>query len=325
MSAYLLQMNGILNLTGWQWMFLIQGLPAALIGIVVLIYLRDTPQQAHWLSDDERRELIAMLEEEPRDKPRKAVWAALTDGRVLLLAAIQFGFVLGSYGIGIWLPLILKGRGFSTVEVGFLSTIPYIGAIFGMLLWARVVDRSGRKIGNLLLACLLGAIGLFHPDQFLCTGNDRHQYRRDCHQFSACHLLDHTDRLPDRGGRCWRTGFHQLNRHYGRLRWSVHGGSAQGSDRLVQLRHLGYGRHSCTVCHTQFDALAAGKKSNSPSDFTELKMNHVTNMTLACDSHVHVFDPARFPTHCRAATLPRQPASGSSGSTCTSWAWHGSC
>ncbi|MFC0168587.1 MFS transporter [Pseudoduganella danionis] len=165
MSAYLLQMNGILNLTGWQWMFLIQGLPAALIGIVVLIYLRDTPQQAHWLSDDERRELIAMLEEEPRDKPRKAVWAALTDGRVLLLAAIQFGFVLGSYGIGIWLPLILKGRGFSTVEVGFLSTIPYIGAIFGMLLWARVVDRSGRKIGNLLLACLLGAIGLFASTQ----------------------------------------------------------------------------------------------------------------------------------------------------------------
>lgn len=165
MSAYLLQMNGILNLTGWQWMFLIQGLPAALIGIVVLIYLRDTPQQAHWLNDDERRELIAMLAEEPRDKPRKAVWAALTDGRVLLLAAIQFGFVLGSYGIGIWLPLILKGRGFSTVEVGFLSTIPYIGAIFGMLLWARVVDRSGRKIGNLLLACLLGAIGLFASTQ----------------------------------------------------------------------------------------------------------------------------------------------------------------
>lgn len=165
MSAYLLQMNGLLDLTGWQWMFLIQGLPAALIGIVVLIYLRDTPHQAHWLNDDERRELIAMLAEEPRDKPRKAVWAALTDGRVLLLAAIQFGFVLGSYGIGIWLPLILKGRGFSTVEVGFLSTIPYLGAIFGMLLWARVVDRSGRKIGNLLLACLLGAIGLFASTQ----------------------------------------------------------------------------------------------------------------------------------------------------------------
>lgn len=165
MSAYLLQMNGIMGMTGWQWMFLIQGLPAALIGIVVLVYLRDTPQQAHWLSEDERRELVAMLEEEPRDKPRKAVWAALTDGRVLLLAAIQFGFVLGSYGIGIWLPLILKGRGFSTVEVGFLSTIPYLGAIVGMILWARVVDRSGRKIANLLLACLLGAIGLFASTQ----------------------------------------------------------------------------------------------------------------------------------------------------------------
>jgi MFS family permease len=161
MSAYLLQLNGALGLAGWQWMFLVQGAPAVLIGILVLVYLRDYPQDAHWLTGDERRELIAMLEEEPRHKPRKAVWSALTDGRVLLLAAIQFGFVLGSYGIGIWLPLILKGRGFSTVQVGFLSTIPYLASVVGMMLWAQLVDRSGRKIANLMAACLLGALGLF--------------------------------------------------------------------------------------------------------------------------------------------------------------------
>jgi MFS family permease len=161
LSAYLLQLHGALGLAGWQWMFLVQGLPAVLIGFVVLVYLRDYPQDAHWLSDDERRELIAMLDEEPRDKPKKAVLSALTDGRVLLLAAIQFGFVLGSYGIGIWLPLILKGKGFTTVQVGFLSTIPYLASIVGMILWARVVDRTGRKIVNLMAACLLGALGLF--------------------------------------------------------------------------------------------------------------------------------------------------------------------
>jgi ACS family tartrate transporter-like MFS transporter len=160
MAAYLLKMDGIAGLAGWQWMFLITGLPAVLIGILVAMFLRDRPSDAYWLSEDERRELIAMLAEEAPAKPKKTVWGALTDGRVLLLAAIQFGFVLGSYGIGIWLPLILKGRGFSTVEVGFLSTIPYIAAVIGMIVWARIVDRSGRNVLNLICACLLGAAGL---------------------------------------------------------------------------------------------------------------------------------------------------------------------
>lgn len=160
MSAYLLTMEGLLGLTGWQWMFIIQGLPAVLIGVAVLVFLRDHPKDADWLSTAEREELLAMLEEEPREKPKKALWGALKDGRVLLLAAIQFGFVLGSYGIGIWLPVILKGHGLSTIEVGYYSTIPYIAAVVGMLLWARVVDATGKRILNLVAACALGAVGL---------------------------------------------------------------------------------------------------------------------------------------------------------------------
>lgn len=160
MSGYLLQLNGLMGLTGWQWMYLVEGVPAVLIGFVVLAYLRDHPKDADWLTQEERDELIVMLEEEPRHKPKKALFAALKDPRVLLLAAIQFGFVLGSYGVGIWLPMILKGHGFSTVTVGYLSTIPYITAVVGMVIWARIVDRSGKKILNLLCACLLGAAGL---------------------------------------------------------------------------------------------------------------------------------------------------------------------
>lgn len=159
-SSLLLQLDGVLGMRGWQWMFLVQGLPAVLIGIAVLILLRDHPADAHWLSDEERGELIQMLDEEPRQQPRKALFGALSDGRVLLLAAIQFGFVLGSYGIGIWLPLILKGRGYSTMAVGLLSTIPYIAAVVGMLIWARIVDRNGKTVLNLALACVLGALGL---------------------------------------------------------------------------------------------------------------------------------------------------------------------
>lgn len=161
LSAYLLEMDGLLHLHGWQWMFLLQGLPAMLIGVAVLVYLRDHPRDAHWLTDDERRELLEMLAEEPRERPRKALLAALKDGRVLLLAAIQFGFVLGSYGIGIWLPLILKGHGLSNISVGYLSTIPYVVAVIGMTIWAQIVDVTGKKILNLLLSCLVGAIGLY--------------------------------------------------------------------------------------------------------------------------------------------------------------------
>lgn len=160
MSVWLLQLDGLWGLHGWQWMFLVQGLPAVLIGLVLLARLRDHPRDADWLSQQERDELIRALEDEPRNKPRQALWSALTDGRVLLLAAIQFGFVLGSYGIGIWLPQILKQHGLSVVDIGYLSTIPYIAAVIGMVVWARIVDQSDNKVRHLLLACLLGAAGL---------------------------------------------------------------------------------------------------------------------------------------------------------------------
>ncbi|RDV00613.1 MFS transporter [Trinickia dinghuensis] len=159
-SAALLGLNGLAGLQGWQWMFIVQGLPAVLVGFAVLAWLRDTPEDAHWLTQEERGELIAMLREEPKAQPKKALFSALKDGRVLLLAAIQFGFVLGSYGVGIWLPIILKSHGFTLFSVGMLSTIPYIAAVFGMLIWARAVDRSGRNVFHLASACLLGAIGM---------------------------------------------------------------------------------------------------------------------------------------------------------------------
>ncbi|MFE8646344.1 MFS transporter [Sphingomonas sp. NCPPB 2930] len=160
MSVWLLGMEGMMGLHGWQWMFLLQGLPAVLVGLILLSKLRDRPEEANWLTEEERRELVLMLAEEPRHEPKKALFGALKDVRVLLLSAIQFGFVMGSYGIGIWLPLILKGHELSTLHIGYLSTIPYIAAVIGMLFWARVVDRSGKKVLNLILACLLGAVGM---------------------------------------------------------------------------------------------------------------------------------------------------------------------
>ena len=159
-SVLLLELNGLAGLKGWQWMFLVQGLPACVLGILLLVMIRDTPQEAHWLSPAEREAVIAMLQEERRDRPTGSLRTVFTDKRVLLLAAIQFGFVVCSYGVGIWLPMILKGLGLTNLATGFISAIPYVCATIAMLVWARHVDRGGSKIGNLAASCLLTALGL---------------------------------------------------------------------------------------------------------------------------------------------------------------------
>jgi MFS transporter, ACS family, tartrate transporter len=160
LSGLLLQMNGIWGLAGWKWMFIMQGLPASIIGVVVLLMLRDSPAQATWLSEPERQALTNMLASERREKEKKHFGAALKDPRVLVLTAIQFGFVMGSYGIGIWLPTILKSHGLSVSAISLVSSVPYVFATVAMLTWARAVDRSGKKILNLLLTCLLAAVGM---------------------------------------------------------------------------------------------------------------------------------------------------------------------
>jgi cyanate permease len=101
-----------------------------------------------------------MLSSETHDRPQTSVLGAISDIRVIVLAVVQFGFTLGSYGIGIWLPLILKEFQFSNFTIGVLTFILYLFAILGMLAWAAHADRTGKKIVNLTLACFLGVIGL---------------------------------------------------------------------------------------------------------------------------------------------------------------------
>ena len=159
----LLQMDGIWGLTGWQWLFLLVSLPCIPLGFLTLRVLSDRPETAAWLTSDERRALRDVLASEVRERPHSSLLAALKDTRVLILAAIQFGFTLGSYGIGIWLPLILREYHLSTLTIGWISAIPYLCASVGMIVWARHVDRKGRRIVNLAIACLLGGIGLAAP------------------------------------------------------------------------------------------------------------------------------------------------------------------
>jgi MFS family permease len=159
----LLQMDGIWGWAGWQWLFLLVSLPCIPLGIATLRLLSDRPRDAKWLSQAERNALDEVLASEVRERPPASLLAALADPRVLICTAIQFGFTLGSYGIGIWLPLMLKEYHLSNLTIGWISAIPYLFASAGMILWARLVDEKGRRIVNLAAACLLGGIGLLAP------------------------------------------------------------------------------------------------------------------------------------------------------------------
>jgi MFS transporter, ACS family, tartrate transporter len=159
----LLQMDGIWGLAGWQWLFLLVSLPCIPLGLLTLRLLADRPQDAGFLTPEERDVLDHVLACEVRERPHSSLLSALKDVRVLICTAIQFGFTLGSYGIGIWLPLMLKEYHLSNFTIGWVAAIPYLFASVGMILWARHVDEKGRRIVNLALACLLGAVGLLAP------------------------------------------------------------------------------------------------------------------------------------------------------------------
>ena len=159
-SGMILQMNGVAGLAGWKWLFIIEGLPAALLGVAALWLLPDRPEAATFLTAEERRAVQARIASERRENEQRHLWAAITDKRVLLLTLSQFGFTAGSYGVGIWLPQIIKNAGLSNLEIGFLTGACYAIASVAMIAWAMWVDRTGKKIGNLTLACVVATIGL---------------------------------------------------------------------------------------------------------------------------------------------------------------------
>jgi MFS transporter, ACS family, tartrate transporter len=160
LCGLLLQMDGILGLAGWKWMFIMVSLPATGLGFAVLKMIPDKPDDASWLTREEVDAVIAMRAKETHDRAKTTLWGALGDPRVILLAVVQFGFTLAAYGVSIWLPLIMQEYHLSSLAIGFLAAIPYVFATAGMLLWARHVDRTGKKIGNMVLCLGLATIGL---------------------------------------------------------------------------------------------------------------------------------------------------------------------
>ncbi|TXH34430.1 MAG: MFS transporter [Rhodospirillaceae bacterium] len=162
-SGALLQMHGLLGLTGWQWLFLIEAVPAILLGFVVLIILTDRPEKAMWLKDEERSWLVATMVAEQKAKGAQAshnVWRGLADIRVLALSLVYFGTSAGLYTLGIWAPQIIKQFGLSALSIGFLNAIPAVIAVVAMVVWSRHSDRTGERTWHVVIACLLAAAGL---------------------------------------------------------------------------------------------------------------------------------------------------------------------
>ena len=159
-SVSLLRLDGLLGLAGWQWMFLCEGLPAILLSLLCLRVLADRPERASWLSAEEKAAIVAAFAAERHDAPHARLGLALRDPRLYISAGVVFCYTVGSYGLGLWLPLILKGHGLSTQQIGWTSVIPFGCATVATVLFARFVDRTGLKFWTLVVTLVLGAVGM---------------------------------------------------------------------------------------------------------------------------------------------------------------------
>lgn len=162
-SGLLLSMEGFGGLRGWQWLFLLEGLPAVVLGFAVLAWLPDSPKEAMWLEPAERDWLTAKLEEEDAGKAGSAhatFGTALRSAKLWALAWLYFSIIITFYGISFWLPQILQTlSGRSDLQVAFLSALPYIVAALGMVVIARRSDRTGRRAELVALCAGVGIIG----------------------------------------------------------------------------------------------------------------------------------------------------------------------
>ena len=240
------------GLHGWQWLFLLEGIPSVVLGFAVLGYLTDYPQDAKWLSDEQRNWLVAHLrgEDQQRQQRHNADrLAAIMQWRVWWLIAIYFTVAVGSNAGGAYFPTLIKGQfaGLNTFQIGLLSALPSVCAIVGMSLFGISSDRTQERRqtfdGSSTAGCrrlefdrlepsaARGARGIVH-----CAGrNDEH----------VAGVLDPTHRFPDRccsgrryrndqlGGKHWRDLWPD---HPGKVRFVVHGGDSL--DRC----HFGNGR-----------------------------------------------------------------------------------
>ena len=163
-SGLLLQMDGIWGLQGWQWLYIIEGIPAIIFGILTPVLMTDRPKDAKWLAADEREWLTRTMDEELAHKQKGQphhFLAGLKDPRTIAYSALYFGLVCGIYGLGLWMPTIVAALGkFTTTQVGFIVAIPYTVAAVFVYFWSKRSDRTGNRVWHASISMVMAAIGL---------------------------------------------------------------------------------------------------------------------------------------------------------------------
>jgi len=163
-SGALFKMGGIYGLKGWQWLFLLEGVPAILLGFVTLFYLVDRPEQANWLSSAERKWLSETIQKEQEDKKlghSLTLWQTLKHPRVWHLCLLYFSVVISFYGVAFWLPQIVKSfSGLSNSAVAILSAVPYLSASICMVIIANHSDKTRERKWHVALSAFAGCLGL---------------------------------------------------------------------------------------------------------------------------------------------------------------------
>jgi MFS transporter, ACS family, tartrate transporter len=163
-SGALLELHGLAGMSGWQWLFILEGLPAVILGVLVLFYLPDGPNSAVWLEVDERAALLKRLEGDRTrgtQKRSRSFVEAISNSTVWILSLLYFAIVFGLYGATFWLPQIIQSFGsHSDFRIGLLSAIPFFGAAIAMVYVGRASDLSGERRWHLAFCAGVGAIGL---------------------------------------------------------------------------------------------------------------------------------------------------------------------
>ena len=153
--------SGALGLAGWQWLFLMEGIPSILVGIWVFFYLDSSIMEAKWLTGEQKALLARNLEAEESQKTQVRIIDAFKSGKVWALCAIYFTLMIGLYGISFWLPSIVKAFGVkSFFGVGLITAIPYFVAVVGMMILSYSSDRTGERRMHYICNVTAGAIGL---------------------------------------------------------------------------------------------------------------------------------------------------------------------
>jgi MFS transporter, ACS family, 4-hydroxyphenylacetate permease len=166
-------LNGALGLQGWRWLFLLEGLPAVILGVIAYVYLTDKPKKAAWLDEPEKNTLTLLLADDQLASGRQSkisVWRQVTEPRILLLALAYFCLVNTINANATWIPTIVREvlKAYSLSQVGFVTAIPAICALILMPLWTRSSDRMQERVWHVVAALAMAAGGwllvIFFPE-----------------------------------------------------------------------------------------------------------------------------------------------------------------